>query len=317
MLASGLRARGHLPLVAIPGEGELAAFLPDSRIIARELSQAALDLRRLAPGCDLIHASSIRSVLLAILARTGKPILFQALIPNRDPMDPVITPFVSLIVCNSEATRNRFHPFADARVLYNGVALHRQARRSLDLPGANRHLLVAGPTSPRKGQTDALPALEMVLAAVSDTDVVFAGSVFGSVGLTLRKAAERWPGRIHLLGRVPNLARHLQEFDLVLVPSRSEGFGRIAVEALRAGVPVLATPIEGLLEALQDHADPWLPEDRRLWADRIRRELEHPTHSPDELRAAAVRYDPDRFLDGMEQCYQEILGVAVSTFLPR
>lgn len=38
---------------------------------------------------------------------------------------------------------------------------------------------------------------------------------------------------------------------VLLVPSRSESFGRVAVEALQRGIPVIASAIEGLIEALR------------------------------------------------------------------
>jgi glycosyltransferase involved in cell wall biosynthesis len=150
--------------------------------------------------------------------------------------------------------------------------------------------------------------LDQVLSARSDVDVAFVGHATGPIALALTGRAAQSGGRLRVLGFVPEIADHLAEFALVLVPSRSEGFGRVAVEALRAGVPVLATRVEGLVEALQELSDPWLPDARDQWPARILRELDAPTHTPDQLRAAALRFDPERFTDDVLDCYREVLA---------
>ena len=48
------------------------------------------------------------------------------------------------------------------------------------------------------------------------------------------------------------LARLFCEVDLVIMPSRTEGFGLAALEALSAGLPVLVSGNSGLGEALQE-----------------------------------------------------------------
>jgi glycosyltransferase involved in cell wall biosynthesis len=154
---------------------------------------------------------------------------------------------------------------------------------------------------------DALPALDEVLSARDDVDVAFAGHVAGAVGLAITERARRSDGRLRVLGFVPDIADHMGEFALVIVPSRSEGFGRVAVESLRAGVPVLATRVEGLIEALQDLRDPGLPDSHDRWADRILRELRTPTHTKAELLAAADRFDPVRYTDEILDCYRRVL----------
>ena len=49
-----------------------------------------------------------------------------------------------------------------------------------------------------------------------------------------------------------DLQRMFQESDLVAVPSRTEGFGLVALEAISAGISVLVTSESGIAEALQE-----------------------------------------------------------------
>jgi glycosyltransferase involved in cell wall biosynthesis len=264
-------------------------------------------LRELSPACDLIHAFSVRSALMAVLAHASKPLILHALIPNPDPYDPVIASLADVVVCNSRATAARFGDHR-TRVIYNGVRHHVPGTPLLDLRPGRRTIGVVGSLSARKGQLDVLPALDRVLAQRDDVDVVFAGRVEGPIGLALEERADASNGRIRLLGFVPDIANHLSELALVLVPSRSEGFGRVAVESLRAAVPVLATRVEGLIEALQDLRDPWLPDRRDRWAERILGELDAPTHNRAELLAAANRFDPVRYTDEILDSYRQVIG---------
>jgi glycosyltransferase involved in cell wall biosynthesis len=56
---------------------------------------------------------------------------------------------------------------------------------------------------------------------------------------------------VEFLGEVPSVAEHLREASLLLLPSRQEGFGLAAAEALACGVPVVSTPSGGPEELLR------------------------------------------------------------------
>jgi glycosyltransferase involved in cell wall biosynthesis len=56
---------------------------------------------------------------------------------------------------------------------------------------------------------------------------------------------------VESLGEVASVAEPLREAALLLLPSRQEGFGVVAAEALASGVPVLATPSGGPEELLR------------------------------------------------------------------
>ncbi|XP_022796765.1 uncharacterized protein LOC111335169 [Stylophora pistillata] len=86
------------------------------------------------------------------------------------------------------------------------------------------------------------------------------------------------------------MKRMLQEADLVVMPSRTEGFGLVSLESISAGVPVLVSSESGVAKALQDveggmstvvksHA----PEE---WANRIRRLSEQ---KPGSRHSAALQ----------------------------
>ncbi len=60
--------------------------------------------------------------------------------------------------------------------------------------------------------------------------------------------------RVHFAEQVPNttIIQYLNISDIFVRPSRSEGFGTSFVEAMAAGVPVVATPVGGIPDFLKD-----------------------------------------------------------------
>lgn len=86
----------------------------------------------------------------------------------------------------------------------------------------------------------------------------------GALASALRRQAQRQGLESSLLwlGTVPDLPQRLAAFDLLLLPSRYEGFPYILLEALAAGVPILASDIPPHLPR------PWLRGPVRLVADR-------------------------------------------------
>ncbi len=78
----------------------------------------------------------------------------------------------------------------------------------------------------------------------------------------------------------PEVARAIDAATLLVLPSRSEGFGRVLVEALCRGRPVVATRVGGIRDVVEDGVNGLLVEPRR----------------PDELADALVRILSDRAL---------------------
>ncbi len=100
----------------------------------------------------------------------------------------------------------------------------------------------------------------------------------------------------------------LADADLLVAPSRLETLAVAALEAMAAGVPVLATPVGDLLEVVEDGVTGWHAAGigrlaigealRRLEADRG--ELERVRASGAAARRAAELTDPEKILDAYE-----------------
>jgi len=60
--------------------------------------------------------------------------------------------------------------------------------------------------------------------------------------------------RVYFVGYVPHehMPRYLKISDIFIRPSLSEGFGNSFIEAMAVGVPVIATPVGGIVDFLRD-----------------------------------------------------------------
>lgn len=68
------------------------------------------------------------------------------------------------------------------------------------------------------------------------------------------KKLKSYEARVEFLGHVPNdeLPKYLHEADIFIRPSLSEGMGNSFIEAMAAGLPIIATPVGGIPDFLKD-----------------------------------------------------------------
>jgi glycosyltransferase involved in cell wall biosynthesis len=120
-------------------------------------------------------------------------------------------------------------------------------------PGGGR-LLCVGAVVPHKGQDLLVEALRAV------TDLRWRCAVVGSLDrapafverLRRRAADSGIAGRISFPGPLAGdqLDRRYRAADLLVLPSRLEAYGMVVTEALAVGVPVIATEVGGVPEAM-------------------------------------------------------------------
>ena len=96
------------------------------------------------------------------------------------------------------------------------------------------------------GFAKALPKLP------ADTLLVIAGSGPLESALKAQAATLDIAGNVRFLGQVKDVARLFRAFDLFVLSSDHEPFGMVLLEAMVAGVPVIATDCGGASEVVED-----------------------------------------------------------------
>ena len=172
-------------------------------------------------------------------------------------------------------TSNGLTPLAPAvsGVIYNGVApaTTRTARAAGPL-----RVMFAGRLEPQKG-VDLLPAILAHAASVghppAELNIYGAGSLKPDLE---RLAAQGVPGwTINMFAPTPRLRELMMQHDLLLMPSRFEGLGLVAAEALIAGLPVIGTQIAGMGEVFPEQYPLLAPPENSLALGKLLAESLH------------------------------------------
>ena len=151
-------------------------------------------------------------------------------------------------------------------------------------------MLYAGRLSAEKGIEDFLAATE------------------GLASRDRRRRADSPCRRASGLSRRRDLGRYYERAAVVCVPSRREGYGMVVREAMAYGRPVVATPVGGLLDAVEDGVTGLLV-DRGALRSAIERLFGDP-----ELRArmgnaaratARLRWSPEAAADALVDAYDD------------
>ena len=309
-------------LGGLPTDLPLTAAVPLD--IAARLSpwrdrRAAGQLSRLvvAHPHGLVHAHGLRAAFVAALAHRRRrfPFVFTAhnLVPGH-PLTRLGVRFAgshaSQIIAISQAVADGLIaggvPAGKISVIPNGVerTYFQEAplTRSLGEPGSFTVGCVAR-LSPEKG-VDVL-----VRAARLQPEMRFLIAGDGPEREALHRAA---PPQVRWLGRVPDTRAVYAAADAMALPSRQEGQGIVALEAMAAGVPLVASRVGGLAEMLRDGETALLvpPDDPPALAAALTRLRDDPAL---RTRLAAngqalvrEKYDIGRMVEAVAQVYQAV-----------
>jgi len=192
------------------------------------------------------------------------------------------------------------------RTIYNGVP--EVELEPLPRPGEGPVIGSLGRLEPQKG----FDVLVQSLRELPDVTAVIVGN--GSERDRLVRLAERLDvsDRLVLPGRRDDARRYLTTFDVFVLPSRFEAFPLAIVEAMLAGLPVVATSVGSVAEAVVDGQTGRLvsPDEPSSLAGAVRDLLEDPEGARELGRrgreAAMERFTSSAMARAFEELYDEV-----------
>jgi glycosyltransferase involved in cell wall biosynthesis len=268
------------PIAVIPGEGDLSSRLQKRKIKTQIIPMPALRpwlilkilssvkdfyyvFRRYRP--DLIYANGSRAAFYGgIIGRTlGLPIVWHCRITEPDSfLDFILTRLCDRIVVNSQATSKRF----DARfqkkitVIYNGLDLQWLKEDIVNKPDQIENwkiVLVVARVSQWKRHDTVLSAFTKVAKSDPKAHLVCLGAEDPLEPewwkhLQDKTKSSTFSDRIHWTGHVDDVRPWYRVAHMLVLASENEPFGRVLVEAMACGVPVIATSSGGIPEIVRN-----------------------------------------------------------------
>jgi glycosyltransferase involved in cell wall biosynthesis len=245
---------------------------------------------------DLLYVNGPRLLpAAALVCARSAPILFHA---HSHVRQAAAAKFVgwsirhagATVVACSASVIGPLHSYATSdklHVIPNGVAELNFRERPFSR-GRSWCIGMIGRISPEKGQAEFLQAAALIAREFENVRFAICGApLFADMGYEnlVHRLSEGLP--VEFLGWRENVAPVFAALDLLVVPSQEEGMGRVIVEALSAGVPVVAFPTGGIPEVITDGETGFLTKGTspEALAARIREVI---ASGPDVLRRVAA-----------------------------
>ena len=214
---------------------------------------------------SLIYANGSRAALYGgLVGRALKiPVIWHCRIATRDPfLDAVLCRLSSCIIANSEATKMRFNARIqeDVHVVYNGIDLHQFQKSNIPKPALIQPnwkiILTVARISRWKGHDRVISAFESIADVYQDAHLVCVGSPDTLEPQWWRYLKDRsdnsaFSYRIHWVGQAEDVRPWYKAADVMVLASENEPFGRVVVEAMASGVPVVAARTGGIPEIIR------------------------------------------------------------------
>ncbi len=202
-------------------------------------------------------------------------------------------------------------------VIHSGVKLEpflqandeqHSVKQELHLPHHARVVGMVGWLTPIKGPNYLVEAWHIVERDLSDAALLIVGDgpLRGELEELVRRNGSN--GSVVFTGMRQDVPRLMGTMDVVVLPSVNEGMGKVLVEAMALGKPLVATHVGGIPDLVKDGVNGYLvpPRDPAALAGAITDLLSNPEKARQYGEAGkeiAPRFSAERMVEKIEQLY--------------
>lgn len=288
-----------------------------------------------AVSIDLIYTNTVYSPLGAMLSSgLGVPHIWHIHEFVHEDLDAkydlgtnlsmkLINKTSAKVICNSVAVCKKmanYIPMEKLAVVYNGFPeFNERPQGKLNKNGVcvkeKLRLCIIGSLHPGKGHIDAIQALHVLANDGVDAELRIVGTGNKKYIRRLETLANKLgvSDRISWVGFMSNPIDVFTLSDITLVCSKSEAFGRVAVEAMSVGCPVVGTNSGGLPEIIEDNVNGLLyqPGDYKMLAAQILRLKDRELYqwiSKNAISSVYKRFTMDRCVSDTESIIRKVVS---------
>lgn len=292
---------------------------------------------------EIVHSYGFYSNLFAIPAArlAGVPVVIasirdcgEALTPTQRRAQKMFCRMADCVLANAEGVRrwliSEGYPARKIQVIRNGIVRPApvpleegsKLRQEFCLPANTRLVAVCSRLTPLKGIEHFLGAISVVGRSRPDVRFLIIGGPSHIGDGSYKSDLERYASSLGLGDRViftgfrTDIAKILPEIDISVLPSLSEGLSNSLLEAMSAGVPVIATRVGGTPEAVEDGATGLLipPCDLDALVRAMTFLLDNPQSAKrmgvEGRRRALSRFSVERMVQETESLYFRLLSAS-------
>lgn len=299
-------------------------------VVARLLRRSPPDiLHAYLPAANVIGpvAARLSSVPRVIVSKRALA-EYKAHYPMLRRVEPLGNRLADVILVNSDAVRRDVerterHWEGKFRRIYNGVASIEPwtpteamaFRRREGIPPDALVALCVSNFYPYKGHEELVEAVAKVVPMYPNVIFLMVGRDSGTMEATKARVRERGIERsVRFVGSRTDVPDLLRASDLFVHPSREEGFSNAILEAMAAGLPVVACAVGGNPEAIVDRETGRMvpPRNAGAFASAVAELLADPEKRKAMGEAgrhrATEQFSLDRMVGEMESLYEALAG---------
>ena len=224
--------------------------------------------------------------------------------------------FIAISKCVEKVWRERGIQEDKLYLVYNGIDIS-HFREKLPRNDGKINIIMTGHIQLTKGQDQLIRAIGLLEKEIkSKICVDFYGEAYSDYKKQLDRYVREYnlEDVVHFCGYCDNVPSKLSEYDIGVVCSKAEGFGRVTVEYMAAGLAVLASDTGANPELIENGVSGLLyqyncPEDM---AEKIRYLVEDESKRKEIAEVGNQRvknfYTTERNVEGIYRVYQSVLG---------